>query len=165
MAKPRAAPIGSGGSAEPSFFVNAAPKSTALVFSHEGKPGVHLMTGPGVSLLTLNCGEEGKPFVQLSSNTETQFVPIQQDEDIVLTGLAATETGAEFAIHNDLGIPRVRLAVAGDGGVFGLNWGGHAGVVAAATEKGGMVAVHDSDGRRIDHLPGADAGPDEAGED
>jgi hypothetical protein len=107
-------------------------------------------TGPSIALrphadrgaaATLGCTREGGALF------------ICDSEGTRRCGLCATEDGSQLMLFNDLGIERVLLGSAQDGGALKLNWGGTMGVAALATQEGGAVVVNDANGRPRASLP------------
>ena len=68
-------------------------------------------------------------------------------------GICATRDGGQLSLFNDLGIERVLLGSADDGGALKLNWGGTVGVAALAAEAGGAILVNDASGQVRASLP------------
>lgn len=138
-------------------------KETLIFVGHGSKQLVQLHAGENGAMVNLHSGHEETPFVQLSSGKGGQFVAVRTADEAVLAGMQGTAAGGSLSLHNDLGILRARLAVADDGGLLHLNWGGTVAVSALATPQGGGVVVFDPEGRQLDSLP--DAGDDDDDDD
>lgn len=162
-------PIGPDGPLHPGFAAEATPAGSTLLMHHAGRPLIHLTGTEAHTAIVVHAATEGQPYLQLSATPETQFFAIMQEENTALASIHAKPDGASLVINSELGIRRAVLGNCDDGGALVLCWGGHPGVTGAATEKGGMLAIHDPEGRVADRLPrpksddGGDG--DEDGED
>jgi len=123
-------------------FSNPPDKPQLLLLNAKSGPSVALrpQTDRGAAA-TLGCTREGGA------------VFICDSEGTRRCGLCATEDGSQLMLFNDLGIERVLLGSAQDGGALKLNWGGTMGVAALATQEGGAVVVNDANGRPRASLP------------
>ena len=138
---------------KPAFAVDATPSCSTLLMHQGGQPVIHLVGTAEHTALVLHSATEGRPYVQLSATPDSQFIALMQEENVALAAISAKPDGATFTINSELGIPRVRLGNADDGGGLILSWGGQTAITAAATELGGLVIVHDAEGGVADRLP------------
>ena len=123
-------------------FSNPPDKPQLLLLNAKSGPSVALrpQTDRGAAA-TLGCTREGGAIF------------ICDSEGTRRCGLCATEDGSQLMLFNDLGIERVLLGSAQDGGALKLNWGGTMGVAALATQEGGAVVVNDANGQPRASLP------------
>lgn len=71
----------------------------------------------------------------------------------VMLSLDATDHGGRLLMNNDLGFQRILMGVYEESANLLLNHTGQQGVSVMATEGGGVVAVHDDEGRPRASLP------------
>jgi hypothetical protein len=109
--------------------------------------------GAGRAALHLQPGDEQSSVVGIVTTEQGGVVMVSAADGIRRAGLAASADGGQVCVFNDLGIERALIGTMGDGGMFKLNWGGTPGVVAAVTEKGGLIAVNDADGNARMTMP------------
>lgn len=141
------------GSSKPAFAVDATPASSTLLMHQAGQPVVQISSAQAHTAIVLRSATEGRPYIQLSTTPDAQFVALMQEENIALAAIRAKPDGATFIINSELGIPRVALGNSDDGGALVLSWGGRTGVTIAAAELGGLVLVNDSEGKLNGRLP------------
>jgi hypothetical protein len=123
-------------------ILDAGKKLQFVAGAGEGKAWMHLKP------------EEGGRCAASVGTTETGgFVLVSGLDGVRRAGMGATAEGGQMGVFNDLGIERALIGTMGDGGLVKLNWGGTPGVIAAVTEKGGLVVVNDADGNKNVTLP------------
>lgn len=109
--------------------------------------------GAGRASLHLQPGDEQSSVVGIATTEQGGVMMVSAADGIRRAGLAASADGGQVCVFNDLGIERALIGTMGDGGMFKLNWGGTPGVVAAVTEKGGLIAVNDAEGNARMTMP------------
>jgi hypothetical protein len=123
-------------------FANPPDKPQLLLLNSKSGPSVALRPqADRGAAATLGCTKEGGAIFICDSDGTRRC------------GLCATEDGSQLMLFNDLGIERVLLGSAQDGGALKLNWGGTMGVAALATQDGGAVVVNDANGQPRASLP------------
>ncbi|HSU53707.1 MAG TPA: hypothetical protein VLT36_06585, partial [Candidatus Dormibacteraeota bacterium] len=121
---------------------NPANQPQLMIMNSKAGPSIALQPKPDQgAAATLACSKEGGALF------------ICDAEGTRRCGLCATEDGSQLMLFNDLGIERVLLGSAQDGGALRLNWGGTMGVAALATQEGGAVVVNDANGQPRASLP------------
>jgi putative hemolysin len=123
-------------------FANPPDKPQLLLLHSKAGPSIALLPQSDRSAAaTLGCTKEGGALF------------IADREGTRRCGICATDDGSQLMLFNDLGIERVLLGSAQDGGALKLNWGGTVGVAALATQDGGAVIVNDAEGEPKASLP------------
>ncbi len=125
-----------------------------LGVSEEGGNGIIMLTNPDNSnAVHLAAAKEGGS-IQLGSNdgtTQATFFTNGQ--------------GSQLTLFNELGIERATLVAKEDSGGLHLRYGGHTGIVAAASERGGLITLHDSEGEITETFPSHGWADDDEGDD
>jgi hypothetical protein len=96
---------------------------------------------------------ENTPVVQLLAGREGGTLLAAGSDGTTQAGFAGTDAGGRLTVFSELGVERASLRSAEDGGGLHLKWGGTTGLVAAATESGGLVTAHGPDGHVVQTLP------------
>ncbi len=114
-----------------------------LGVSDDGEFGTLMLTNPDNSnAVNLAAGKEGGRIILGSNDGTTQAT------------LFTNGQGSQLTLFNELGIERATLVAKEDSGGLHLRYGGHTGIVAAATERGGVITLHDKEGELAQSIPG-----------
>jgi hypothetical protein len=120
------------------FFSNMAESTAALTLGYTGDRHSTLqLYGPG--------GNEA-PFVTVFTHEHGGSVLVHGSDGTRQAGLSAGEHGGKACVFSELGVERVILGAVDDGGALTLKWGGTNGLLACATERGGLVSALDPAG-------------------
>jgi hypothetical protein len=130
-----------------------AKKNLQIYFGHD--------VGTDRASFHLKPKENENSAVALATGPEGGIIMVSGPDGTRRGGICAARDGGQLLLFNDLGIERVLLGSADDGGLLKLNWGGNVGMSALATHKGGVVIVNNADGKVSASLPL----PDEEGAD
>jgi hypothetical protein len=113
-----------------------------LGVSDDGENGLIMLTNPDNSnAVNLSAGKEGGRVFLGSNDGTTQAILFSSGE------------GSQLTLFNELGIERATLMSRQDSGGLHLRYGGHTGIVAAASERGGIMTLHDKEGEIAETLP------------
>lgn len=147
--------IEAGGPDQKLIAIAVGPNGGNLTVADAGQPV--LVAGAGVdeknrSFLQL-VGKENAAVVQLFAGEHGGTALVTGNDGTTQAGFTATESGGDLSVFNELGVERAALRSAADGGGLHLKWGGTTGVVAAATESGGLITAHGPDGQVVQTFP------------
>jgi hypothetical protein len=113
-----------------------------LGVSEDGENGVIMLTNP-----------DNSNAVHLSAAKEGGRVLLGSNDGTTQAALFSSGEGSQLTLFNELGIERATLAAKQDSGGLHLRYGGHTGIVAAASERGGIITLHDGEGEIDETLP------------
>jgi hypothetical protein len=106
--------------------------------------------GDGMIMLT---NPDNSNAVHLSAGKEGGSVQLGSNDGTTQAAFFSSAEGSQLTLFNELGIERATLAAKQDSGGLHLRYGGHTGIVAAASERGGIMTLHDREGEIEETLP------------
>jgi hypothetical protein len=131
----------------------AADSAAFSMVNAQDKAQVYLGYTAERASLHLKPNDESGCAASIFTQDEGGAVLVSGTDGMRRAGICATRDGGQLTLFNDLGIERVMLGSADDGGVLKLNWGGTIGVAALAAEAGGAILVNDAAGQVRASLP------------
>ncbi len=96
---------------------------------------------------------ENTNSVNLAASKQGGRIILGSDDGTAQASLFATEVGGQLSLSSDIGIERATLGAKEDSGALHLRFGGVTGVIAAASERGGIVMIYDNEGTLAETLP------------
>ncbi len=99
---------------------------------------------------------ESPGFAALSGQKASASVAVSSADGTALAGLGANDHGGQVTLNNDIGFPRIFMAIHEESSVVTLNHTGQKGIDIIAGPKGGILLVHDEDGKVVESLTGFD---------
>ena len=145
--------VGAHGANKSATLLSASPEGGSFSVVHGDH--IQLVAGTaedGSALVALNA-PDNTTVARLACGPQGGGVVLSGKDGTVQAGLAAGEAGGSATVFSELGVERATLRSADDGGGLHLKWGGTTGLVAAATERGGIVTAHGPDGQVVETLP------------
>ncbi len=91
----------------------------------------------------------------ITGNTIAGGLVVATSDGTQLLSLDGTDHGGRLLINNDLGFERILLATFQESSNLSLNYAGQPGILASALSTGGMITVHDPEGKIHASLPSA----------
>jgi hypothetical protein len=144
-----------------------AGKEERSVFLQVGEKGGHVAvrkgervqsflghTDDGESGALLLTNADNTNAVNLAAGKQGGHILIGGDDGVTQASLFATEEGGQLTLFSEIGIERSTLVAKQDNGGLHLRFGGITGLVAAASERGGIIVIHDKAGEMAETIPG-----------
>ena len=106
--------------------------------------------GDGIIMLT---NPDNSNAVHLAAGKEGGRVLLGSNDGTTQASFFSSAEGSQLTLFNELGIERATLIAKEDTGGLHLRHGGVTGIVAAASERGGIITLHDKEGELRETLP------------
>jgi hypothetical protein len=137
-----------------SAALGATSKGGSLTIVKEGHPRAFMGVGdePRVGTILLTNADD-TPAVNLVVTEHGGRMLLSGADGTTQIGCGASDEGGQISLFNELAVERATIRSKADGGGIHLKWGGTTGLIAAATERGGVVLTHNAEGDITDSLP------------
>ena len=143
------------------FTMATGPTITTGIFDND-RPHVLLTHGENGGQISSYGTGESPGMASLCGQKTSASLNISSADGTTLAHLAATDHGGHLSLNNDLGFPRIAAGIYQESSSLFLNHTGQKGVDILASPKGGIVLVHDEDGKVVESLTGFDTDDDDA---
>lgn len=127
------------------MIITSGKPTLFIAESGQGKVMVNTVENCGIVSVYGTRGNEGGS-ASLCGGERGGTVRVGTSDGTNFASLDATDHGGRLLINNDLGIQRIALGVYQESASLHMNNTGNIGVSACATELGGVLCVHDSQG-------------------
>jgi hypothetical protein len=111
-------------------------------------------TDNGESGALMLTNADNSNSVNLAAGKHGGQIILGGDDGVTQASLFATEEGGQLTLFSEIGIERSTLVAKQDNGGLHLRFGGITGLIAAASERGGIVMIHDKAGDIAETIPG-----------
>ncbi len=139
----------------------AKQESVSVGLVRDSHTLVHLGHAEHGGVVTALGQVESAGTASINGGTAAGSVVLGSADGTTLAALGGSDHGGQLTLNNDLGFPRARLGTFDESSVLLLNHTGQDGVSAAAGPFGGLITVHDTEGRVRCTLPEDGTGEEE----